>query len=409
MTDAEQLVAPPFNFVRYKSFANRPKRTVGRYFDWLTKELDQGRTPDVGEHTFYVTEYANLLVRRLIDGRDYDSFISQLDALKAAYESVRTHTYRFPLDGALVTGRWDDAWSAPGSRSTNLVRTVGRHLGSQRLNGWDTFNLANRGGGTRWALQKFDTWLAAIEEVTDQIQAQSGMNWVDALGSEWEPKLGSIDERMADLFFDEFDLATDHDHRLRYRLRDLEYQSIILSWDGRADYLAFRRVVTDQEAGSEGVVVEMVGTTQWIESAVEAKARWICREAENLTRQRAGVPVVGDGWVAESELFKLISDCFPEVRVQKHARPVWLTPQHLDVFLPEFNIAIEFQGEQHFKPIEFFGGEAGFARTVERDEMKRILCQAHECLLIEVRKGYDGLALIERIREEIVARGGEVP
>lgn len=405
---SDQLTAPPFNRARYKTFANRPKRTVGRYFDWLTAELDAGRTPDVGEHLFYISEYANLLARRLVSDGNYDTFIARLEALRTAYESARGHTYRFPREGALVVGRWADAWTAPGSKSANLVRTVGKYLGSQRLEGWDTFNLANRGGNTSWALQRFQNWLAVIEEVTDEIQAHSGMNWVDALCSEWEPKLGSIDERTASLFFDEYDLANDHDSRLRYRLHNLDYQSVTLSWDGRPDYLAFRGVVTDEQAGTQGVVVEMVGTAQWTESAVEAKGRWICREAENLLREREGVPEVGGGWVAESELFKLISDCFPEIRVQRHARPPFLSPQHLDVYLPQFNIGIEFQGEQHFKPIEFFGGQEAFERNQERDEMKRILCQASGCLLIEVRKGYDGLALVERLREEIVARGGSV-
>ncbi len=40
--------------------------------------------------------------------------------------------------------------------------------------------------------------------------------------------------------------------------------------------------------------------------------------------------------------------------------------------------------------------------------MTSIICQASGCLLIEVRKGYDGLALMEQLREEILARGGKV-
>jgi len=404
MPSPEQRLPPPFNIKRYGTFANRPTRTVGRYFDWLTHELDEGRAPDVGEHIFYVEEYANVLVRRFLDDRDYESFIAKVEALRASYESVGVHTHRFARDAALVAGRWGDAWAARGEKSANLVRTVGKHLGSQRLIGWETVNLSNRRGFTGWALSNLDDWLAAIEEIADEIQAQAGVNWVDALCNEWEPRLGSIDERVADDFFDELDLGNPEDNSIRYVLRDLEYQQVSMSWDEQADYVAFRRVPLGGEADDGGVVVQMVGLMHWMEFAVRAKARWICREAENLVRSRAGVPNVGKGWISESELYQVIKECFPETLVQQHASPAWLAPQHLDVFLPKYNIGVEFQGEQHFRPIEFFGGEEGFRRGQDRDEAKRWYCEQAGCHLIEVSKGYDAMALLDEIREVIESR-----
>lgn len=44
-----------------------------------------------------------------------------------------------------------------------------------------------------------------------------------------------------------------------------------------------------------------------------------------------------------------------------------------DFFLPEFNIFIEFNGEQHYRAIEHFGGEKAFLETVERDRRKKEL------------------------------------
>lgn len=44
-----------------------------------------------------------------------------------------------------------------------------------------------------------------------------------------------------------------------------------------------------------------------------------------------------------------------------------------DIFIPKFNIAIEYQGRQHFEPIDFFGGETGYQQTRMRDlEKKKI-------------------------------------
>lgn len=48
--------------------------------------------------------------------------------------------------------------------------------------------------------------------------------------------------------------------------------------------------------------------------------------------------------------------------------------KRLDFYLPTLNIAIECQGEQHYKPIDFFGGVTNFKMQHERDELKRKQC-----------------------------------
>lgn len=60
----------------------------------------------------------------------------------------------------------------------------------------------------------------------------------------------------------------------------------------------------------------------------------------------------------------------------------WLNKQSLDFYLPEHNIAIECQGEQHFRPKAFFGGEKRFAEQLERDKRKNNLCTIHNIKLI---------------------------
>lgn len=49
----------------------------------------------------------------------------------------------------------------------------------------------------------------------------------------------------------------------------------------------------------------------------------------------------------------------------------------LDFFLPEYGVAIECQGKQHFSPTEVFGGEEFYKMTVERDKVKKRLCEEH--------------------------------
>lgn len=50
---------------------------------------------------------------------------------------------------------------------------------------------------------------------------------------------------------------------------------------------------------------------------------------------------------------------------------------YLDFFLPDYGVAIECQGLQHFSPSKLFGGEDFYKLTIERDAQKRKLCEAH--------------------------------
>ena len=54
----------------------------------------------------------------------------------------------------------------------------------------------------------------------------------------------------------------------------------------------------------------------------------------------------------------------------------------LDFYLPDYDIAIECQGRQHFEAIDIFGGNRFFQVTIERDKKKRELCQKNNIILL---------------------------
>lgn len=56
--------------------------------------------------------------------------------------------------------------------------------------------------------------------------------------------------------------------------------------------------------------------------------------------------------------------------------------QSLDFYLPDYNIAIECQGKQHFEPFHFFNGEEGLIETKERDKKKMELCKHNNVKLL---------------------------
>ena len=90
-------------------------------------------------------------------------------------------------------------------------------------------------------------------------------------------------------------------------------------------------------------------------------------------------------WKREAELHRLLLKLFPTSRVQREASPSWLGRQRLDIFLPEKRLGVEYQGRQHYKAIEHFGGAEALARTRERDRRKRELCAANGVDLLEVK------------------------
>lgn len=124
----------------------------------------------------------------------------------------------------------------------------------------------------------------------------------------------------------------------------------------------------------------------------------LAREAENRLRQEDNVPLVGEGWVSETALYKAIKECLPETTVIHHGRPSWLGRQHFDIWLPVWNIAVEYHGGQHFEPVEFFGGSQSFEATLERDKRKAELCAQHGVKLLIATSSDSHKSIIQQIR-----------
>lgn len=131
----------------------------------------------------------------------------------------------------------------------------------------------------------------------------------------------------------------------------------------------------------------------------------LIRQAENALRAEKGLPRIGEGWVSETHLYYQLKDFFSETTVLQHSRPSWLGRQHLDVYLPELSVAVEFQGEQHDRPIEFFGGQKAFEENQRRDKRKRAACKCNGVILLEVRKGYDIDQLVLEIKKRSMIHG----
>ncbi len=56
-----------------------------------------------------------------------------------------------------------------------------------------------------------------------------------------------------------------------------------------------------------------------------------------------------------------------------------------DFYLPDYNICIEYDGEQHFTSIEFFGGKEGLKNRIKLDKIKTKYCNDNNIKLIRIK------------------------
>ena len=57
---------------------------------------------------------------------------------------------------------------------------------------------------------------------------------------------------------------------------------------------------------------------------------------------------------------------------------------YFDAWVPYINLCIEYQGQQHYRPIKRFGGEKIFQEIQIRDQIKRDYCKNHNIKLLEI-------------------------
>ena len=55
-----------------------------------------------------------------------------------------------------------------------------------------------------------------------------------------------------------------------------------------------------------------------------------------------------------------------------------------DFYIKELNVCIEFQGIQHYKPINYFGGESRYNSQVKKDNIKVNFCNENNIKLIRI-------------------------
>lgn len=62
-----------------------------------------------------------------------------------------------------------------------------------------------------------------------------------------------------------------------------------------------------------------------------------------------------------------------------------IKPLPFDFYLPEYNICIEYNGKQHYKPVDWFGGKKTYEYIINNDIIKYNFCQTNNIILIVIK------------------------
>lgn len=93
-------------------------------------------------------------------------------------------------------------------------------------------------------------------------------------------------------------------------------------------------------------------------------------------------------WKSEQLVFELAKQLYPKYTVFYQYRPEYLKAGNsqlsYDVYIAKKRVAIEYQGKQHFEPVEIFGGEKAFEKQKKRDALKRELSIKNNIKLVYI-------------------------
>lgn len=97
-----------------------------------------------------------------------------------------------------------------------------------------------------------------------------------------------------------------------------------------------------------------------------------------------------------------------DIKIYREYSPKNLKPQRLDIYF-EFNkkkIAFEYQGEQHFKPIPFFGGAQALKKRKRLDLKKENICKKLNIILIKFNynESITTTAIEKKLRENKIIK-----
>jgi len=144
--------------------------------------------------------------------------------------------------------------------------------------------------------------------------------------------------------------------------------------------------------------------------SVHSTLEWKCDACDQSFAMRVDSVIYRNSWcmsctprykreaIFRHLLEKMTSLSFPSVRPDWLRNPKTNRNLEIDCFSESLMLGFEINGEQHYQPIEAWGGERVFREIQARDQTKRILCKQKGAALIPVHHSIKVAAMQDFIR-----------
>ena len=131
----------------------------------------------------------------------------------------------------------------------------------------------------------------------------------------------------------------------------------------------------------------------WIkdEDALYRTIDRICIDIDNgryADEERATFQKPINKWKSEEHVLNIAKQLYGNYQVLYQHRPFFLKTEKgqlsYDIYICGIRVAIEYQGKQHYEPVDFFGGEEHFLSQKERDAEKKRLSKENGIALVYI-------------------------
>lgn len=109
-------------------------------------------------------------------------------------------------------------------------------------------------------------------------------------------------------------------------------------------------------------------------------------------------------WVTEELVLKLTKKLYKQYTVIYQYKPFFLRSSFggqmsYDIYIQDLKVAIEYQGKQHFEPVDYFGGKEAFEKGQIRDNEKRKLSKENGIKLVYIN--FDEVITTDLIKSRV--------
>ncbi len=393
------MPVPTFN-EHYPSLnsANKEQRIFYKRF---SDSLGKKEYIDIDGNLSYVFVYLYKIIKQFVQSKNTNKLIEEFEFIHknySNYEKIKLYLNHWLQDAYLYLSDYENAWKYLRITKNSSVSDIINIRGNCKITSIDAkdlfYILKSDIGLTPFGKENINEVEKLVNIFLDDFFVERKVNYVEFFLKRFD--YGNISEDDF-LFLRECYINEEH-----FSFWKNEYIARQTSTEKTQQALKHPRIARHYLFGGTPIdnnpFREILEIPYVVHVGLENRFKSIIREAENTVRVEKNLPKVGEGWINEASLFRKIISAFPDEKIKHHGKPFWLGRQHFDIYFTEKNIALEYQGSQHFKPIDFFGGEEGFKKIQLLDKKKKKLCEKHNCHLIYVYEDYNFENIVNQIK-----------